>query len=251
MFIKYEEMLINSKPAPFTTLNEGFIINYAGFEQFTSSIHPLYNRDKDLKSKITECEEILKTYNIIPEFRIVFQKDYQPLDEELFRHGYERNGQGTVKMIDIKSLQNELFTFANFIENGIFVEESIKDFWLSDHSYLMNLSSEHDRIYRSCIKKLIVKAATFTLIEENTLIGQGFVTFQKEFMIIGNIIINPKFRTLSYAKRLLMSMLSYGLKKGAAVAIADVDYENTPANRLFSKVKFEDIYGYCYRIKKL
>ena len=251
MFIKYEELLLNSKPAAFTTLYEGLIINYAGINQFTKSIHPLYDRRNNIHERIASVEAILANYNQIPEYRIVFQKDYQEFDEELFRNGYERSGHGTVKMIDIKPLQNELFTFANFIQNGVFIEEEIKDFWLDDFSYLMNYSQVEDKIFRDSIKRLIVPCSTFTLIEENTLIGQAYATFQENYMIINSVVINKKTRNLSYGKRLLMSMLSYGLKRGAEIAIADVDYLDTAGNKLFDKVKFEDIYGYCYRIKRI
>ncbi len=250
MFIKYEEMLLNSKPAAFTTLYEGLIINYAGIDQFTKCIHLLYDRKNNTKNKIINVEAILLKYNQMPEFRIIFQKDYQEFDQELFNHGYEKNGHGTVKMIDIKALQNELFTFANFIQNGVFIEEEIKDFWIDDYSYLMRYSQQDDKIFKSSIKKTIVSCSTFTLIEENTLIGQAYATFQENYMIINNIVINKKTRNLSYGKRLLMSMLSYGLKKGAEIAIAYVNYNDSAGNKLFDKVKFEDIYGYCYRVKR-
>jgi N-acetylglutamate synthase-like GNAT family acetyltransferase len=154
-------------------------------------------------------------------------------------------------MIDIKPLQNELFTFANFIQNGVFIEEEIKDFWIDDFSYLLNYSQVEDKIFRDSIKRLIVPCSTFNLIEENTLIGQAYATFQENYMIINSIVINKKTRNLSYGKRLLMSMLSYALKRGAEIAIADVDYLDTAGNKLFDKVKFEDIYGYCYRIKRI
>ncbi len=250
MFIKYEELLLNSNPAAFTTLYEGLIINYAGINQFTKSIHPLYDRKKNIYERITKAEIIVSKYNQIPEYRIVFQKDYQEFDEELFKNGYERNGHGTVKMIDIKPLQNELFTFANFIQNGVFIEEEIKDFWIDDFSFLMNYSQSEDKIFRDSLKRLIVPCSTFTLIEEDTLIGQAYATFQENYMVINNIVINKKTRNLSYGKRLLMSVLSYGLKKGAEIAIADVNYLDVAANKLFNKVKFEDVYGYCYRIKR-
>ncbi len=249
MFIKYEELLLNSKPATFATLYEGFIINYAGIDSFTKSVHPLYDIKNDIQKKISTVETILSKYGQIPEYRIIFQKDYRELDEALFKNGYERIAQGTVKLIDIKPLQNELFTFANFIQNGVFVEEGIKDFWLEDFAYLMNYSQKEDKIFRSLVKNLIVPCNTFTLIEENTLIGQAYATFQENYMIINNIVINKKTRNLSYGRRLLMSMLSYGLKMGAEFAIADVDYSDTAGNKLFNKVNFEDIYGYCYRRK--
>lgn len=115
----------------------------------------------------------------------------------------------------------------------------------------MNYSQVEDKIFRDSIKRLIVPCSTFTLIEENTLIGQAYATFQENYMIINSIVINKKTRNLSYGKRLLMSMLSYALKRGAEIAIADVDYLDTAGNKLFDKVKFEDIYGYCYRIKRI
>lgn len=251
MFIKYEEMLLNSKPAPLTSIFEGFMINYGGFEKFTQSIHPLYGRDnKGTHEKTLRCEDIIKSRGFESRYRIVFQNDYKELDEELFKSGYERESQGTVKGIDISNLQRELFTFANFIQNGVYVEEELKDFWLSDYSYLMNIAEYDTKALADSIRGRLSKFVYFTLIEENILLGQGYVTFQEEFMIINNIIINPKYRRLSYGRRLLMSMLSYGFKQGASIALADVFYDDIPSNKLFQKVNFEDIYGYCYRVKK-
>lgn len=84
MFIKYEELLLNSKPAAFTTLYEGLIINYAGINQFTKSIHPLYDRKNNIHERIASVEAILANYNQIPEYRIVFQKTIRNLMRSFF-----------------------------------------------------------------------------------------------------------------------------------------------------------------------
>lgn len=249
MFIKYEEMLLNIRPAPYQLLNQGFLINFAGRDLFTSSVHPLYERNVDRERKIDSCERFFKAQDMAPSFRIVFQKDYQFFDEELFRRGYEKTGQGLVKQIEIKKIQDELFTFASFIENGIFVDEILKEFWLSEHYYLMNFDEEQELIFEDAINRVPLKAVYFTFVEQNTLLGQGLAMFEGNTMIIHTLVINEKFRNLSYGRRLLMSMLSYGLRSGAKKAITDIELNHSVAMKLFDKVGFEDLYAYWYRKK--
>lgn len=251
MFIHYEEKLLNAKPAPFQGLNHGFVMNFAGSEAFTSSIHPLYERNEYAAEKIDSCQDFCKEKGMDPCFRIVFQKDYQAFDDELFRQGYEKVGQGLVKHLDIHTVQKELFTFASFIQNGVFVEEELKEFWISEHAYLMDLDKEEEELLIDSVAKSPLKTVYFTFVEHNTLLGQGLAMFQGETMVIHTLVINPKFRALSYGKRLLMSMLSYGLQQGAMEAIADIDTKNVPALKLFHKIGFDDLYAYCYRRKSL
>lgn len=250
MFTEYEEMLLNMKPAPFQALHRGFVINCAGEDYFSSCIHPLYDRNQDMEEKISSCEEFLERLDIDPAFRIIFEKSYQRFDEELYRRGYEKAGQGLVKALDIKNLQEELFTFASFIQNGVFFEESLKDIWINDRVYLMEMRGEQKSLFIDSVSRVPLKAAYFTLVEQNVLLGQGLAMFSGDRMLIHSVVINKKYRRLSYGRRLLMSMLSFGLRSGARRAIADIDYRNANGLRLFEKVGFTDLYPYGYRMKR-
>lgn len=249
MFTEYEELLWSSRKAPFQAVQKGFFINYGGADYYTSSIHPLYDRNMDLVSKIDDCEQLLIEWDIDPCFRIVLSKDYQALDDELFRRGYERMEQGIVKRMDIKKIQDELFTFASFIQNGVFVEDELKDFWVTEHSNFQGFDKEQERSFVESMRKILYSTAYFMLVDQNTFLGQGVAVFQREKMFVHTLVINPKYRNLSYGRRLLMSMLSFGLKNGASEAIIDVDSRNIPAIKLLSKVGFEDLYPYYYRQK--
>lgn len=249
MFIECEEMFLSTKIAPLQAIHKGFILNLSGSDYFTSSIHPLYYRNENTGEKIHSCERISVGTGIDPCFRIVLFKEYQPFDEELFRRGYERIKQGIVKHIDIKSIQDELFTFASFIQNGVFVEESLKEFWLSEYSYFMGFDKLQEELFVRRTDRVLHKTVYFTLVEQNTFLGQGIAMFEEETMILDSLVINPKFRNLAYGRRLLMSMLSFGLRNGALRAIVDLDAKNVPSLKLFSEVGFEDFYPYYYRFK--
>lgn len=249
MFTKYEELLLSSRKAPFQAVQGGFLINYGGSDHFASSIHPLYDRHIDFVRKIDDCERLSIQLETDPCFRIVLSKDYQALDDELFRRGYERIEQGFVERIDIKKIQDELFTFASFIQNGVFVEDELKDFWVTEHANFRGFDKEQERSFVESMRNILYSTAYFTLVEQNTFLGQGIAVFQSDKIFVHTLVINPKYRNLSYGRRLLMSMLSFGLKNGASEAVVELDSKNVPAMKLLSKVGFEELYPYYYRQK--
>lgn len=250
MFTEYEELLLNIKPAPFQGVHKGFVIHCGGEDRFSSCIHPLYSRNQDMQEKISSCEEFVERLGIDPAFRIIFEKGYQRFDEELYRRGYEKVGQGLVKALDIEKLREELFTFASFIQNGVFFEESLKDIWVNDRVYLLEMREDRKDLFVDSMSRVMLKSAYFSLVDQNVLLGQGLAMFSGDKMLIHSIVINKKYRRLSYGRRLLMSMLSFGLRGGSKIAVTDIDYRNTTALKLFEKVGFEDLYPYCYRMKR-
>jgi len=65
-----------------------------------------------------------------------------------------------------------------------------------------------------------------------------------------DIVTHPNFRNRGYGRQLVLDLLSWGKERGARIAYLQVMLDNAPALRLYSKVGFEEIYRYWYRIKQ-
>lgn len=245
-----EEILLNSNPSTTDLRQNDFLIR---FRTNTSPcmIYAMEDKKNSLLERIQHNESLLFSKEYSPSYRILYTKEYRDLDEELFKCGYEKCMEGTVKVLDISKLQKELFTFASYIQNGVFIEEELKDHWMANYVKFLDMSEERVRVFHDNMSRTQEKFYYFTLLEEGVPVGVAYGSLDRGIFTVCDIVIVPRYRGLSYSKRLLMCMLSYAYRYDAELVIAEVEDLNIVANHLFEKVGFEDGYRFWERYKEM
>lgn len=251
MIQRIEELLINSNPSSSITIDNGFLIRYFNI----TNVCTINMIIPPAKAEITDIMDRhirkLSKNSINPYYRIVFSKNFENLEVEMVRSGFEIVNPGIVLALNLENREKELFAFANFIEQGIFVNTDLNDVWLSDYQKLTGMHSNQVNFFENNIQSNMFENMFFAIVDSARVIAMGFVTFIDEYMIINDLFVSPKYRKIDYGKKLLRGMLCKALTRGVKVVLADVPEENMEAHGLFAGQNFEKAYGYYYRGKKM
>lgn len=251
MIQRIEELLMNSSPSSGITIDNGFLIRYFNTSN-VCTINMLIPPAKDEIASIMDRHmRKLSKHDINPYYRVVFSKEFEHLEMEMLRGGFEISNPGLVLALNLENREKELFAFANFIEQGIFVDTGLNDEWLSDYQHLTEMHPRQRSFFEDNIQKSMLENMFFAIVDRERVIAMGYVTFIDEYMIINDLFVSPKYRNLDYGKKLLKGMLCKGLSKGIKVVIADVQEDNLVAQKIFADQDFEKVYAYYYRGKKI
>ncbi|MGB5824474.1 MAG: GNAT family N-acetyltransferase [Proteocatella sp.] len=251
MIQRIEELLMDANPSSCITVDNGFLIRYFNITNVCTINMIVPPRKEEITDIMDRHIKKLSKNSINPYYRIVFSKDFENLEIEMVRSGFEIANAGVVLALNLENREKELFAFANFIEQGIFVDTKLNDGWLSDYQYLTDMHANQISFFENNIQNNMLDNMFFAIVDRDRVIAMGFVTFIDEYMIINDLFVSPKYRNLDYGKKLLKGMLCKGLSRGAKVVLADVPEENLVAHKIFSDQDFEKAYGYYYRGKKL
>lgn len=244
-----EELLFNVNTSYYTAMHSGFLVDYINIDR-PCCIYAMSDKRSKLTERINSIEYTLRKNRLAPCYRLVSHGDFQQLDSVLLRNGYEMSDQGSVEFIELEHLRRELFTFASFLQNGVYIEEQLLDVWLEDFMYLHQYNDDYYRVFKNNMTRSYSDFVYFSLVEEGRLIGEAYAAIDRDIMIIKDIVIQEEYRGLKYGHRLLMSMLSFALKQDCKSCIIEVNSRNTVAVRLLNSVGFRTLYQYWYRIKK-
>lgn len=251
MIQRIEELLMDANPSSSITIDNGFLIRYFNISN-VCTLNMIVPPDKDDIQRILDKHfQKLSKNNINPYYRIVFSRGFEHLEMEMVRNGFEISNPGVVLALNLENREKELFAFANFIEQGIFVDTKLNEEWLNDYQYLTDMHANQRDFFENNIEKNMLENMFFAIVDRERVIAMGFVTFIDEYMIINDIFVSPKYRNLDYGKKLLKGMLCKGLSKGCKVVVADIPDDNLVAQKVFSDQDFEKVYGYYYRGKKM
>lgn len=251
MIQRIEELLMDSNPSSSITIDNGFLIRYFNITNVCTINMIVPPRREEILDIMDRHLKKLSKNNINPYYRVVFSKEFEHLEMEMVRSGFEIANPGLVLALNLENREKELFAFANFIEQGIFVDTKLNHEWLSDYQYLTDMHTGQRSFFEENIEKNMLDNMFFAIVDRERVIAMGFVTFIDEYMIINDLFVSAKYRNLDYGKKLLKGMLCKGLTKGAKVVLADVPEENLVAQKIFSDQDFEKAYGYYYRGKKM
>lgn len=245
-----EEILLNSDPSVADLFENDFLIKMLS-NQHPCMIHAIGDKKTSLADRIEYIEGLLSKKRRKPVYRILYTEEYRMLDEELFKQGYEKVNEGSVKYMDIRKIQKELFTFAAFIQNGVFAESSLESFWVDRYREFHGMKAEQLNIFVDNMRRSQEDFYYFTLMQQNTMIGLAYAAMDRGIFAIRDVVVAPRYQGLSYGRRLVMSMLSYAFKNEIEHVIIPIDVENEAANKLFNRIGFENAYHYWQRYKNI
>lgn len=247
----YEEYFLNASISTFSINIGGFISKCGGIDISSNCVFPIYEKnDSQIDKKISEIENFLLEKDIVPIYRIVYQDNYQKLDRVLFNKHYEKVANNIVLACPLQGKKNELFKFADFNESGIYIDTEITggDGFLEDYFYLRKISKNDQIIFNTAIDICPLKKYSASLLEEGHLIGQAYFIRQGDVVIIKDIVISTKYRGLGYSSKILYSILTYCLKNGAELVIAEIPTDNENVMNLFgNNPMFFKLYDIFYR----
>jgi N-acetylglutamate synthase len=244
MIREIEEISMNAWPALQTMHYDGWILRFAnGITKRLNSVNPIYASRIDVNEKINYCENVYRSQNLPPCFRITEIVQPSGLDQTLEAHGYEHVFDVSVQLVNISQLK---------LSPGetMQIAEVMDETWLDDYIRMNEVNPANKPVLKRIIEKIMVTRGLFTLHKNGIPVGCGLGVVESKHIGLFDIVIDKSYRNQGLGQILIESILDWGKSKGADYGYLQVLVDNSPAVRLYSKVGFKEEYRYWYRMKE-
>ncbi|AZN42158.1 GNAT family N-acetyltransferase [Paenibacillus albus] len=242
-----EELTMNAWPSLQTVAYEGWQLRFGnGYTKRSNSVHAMYGSDGDeavLAARIKACEAFYKKEGLPAIFKMT-PLCPSTLDAELQKRNYAIADPSRVMLLEsLEQLQVPHLS-------RIAVESTLSDEWL-DHLCAFNEMTEADKVNcAKIIKQSKVKQAFFTLYDGDNPVACGLGALERGFLGLYDIVTNRSDRNRGYGEQLILHMLAWARDNGAMRSYLLVVGSNAPANRLYEKLNYKEIYRYGYRVQQ-
>ena len=246
MIRKIEELSLNAWPALQTFAYDGWLMRFAnGYTKRANSVNPIYapNNDDDVEKKIEYCENIFRSRNLTPVFKMTSAAYPENLDEILDYYGYTTIDDTSVQLLELSMLREPSL-------HSVRLYEKLNDTWLNQYCLL---SSNHNESNMATMKQMlsliIPNTCYISLYDHETVVACGLGVIERGYLGIFDIVTNLHYRNRGFGEELILNLLKWGKENGATYSYLQVMLSNAPALRLYSKLGFQEIYRYWYRVK--
>ncbi|MBX2997036.1 MAG: GNAT family N-acetyltransferase [Caldilineaceae bacterium] len=245
-----EEISLNAWPANQTLVDEGWLLRFTGgYTRRANSVNPIYRVDENdaesVIARIDRCEQIYRRRNQPVIFKITPVVQPGNLDETLAQRGYALDAPTGVRL-------RSLTEFSPSDGNSnveIHLEPNPSTTWIETFSDFSALTEGQQVALSSIVANIAPLAAFVTLREDGQALACGLAVLERQMIGLYDIVTAPAARGQGYGTQLLHALLAWGKTHGAQHAYLQVMNNNLPAQRLYDRLGFREIYQYWYRVK--
>ncbi len=237
-----EEAAMNAWPAVQQVLYDGWVLRFAGgYTKRANSVNPLYSSTLDLNGKIEYCEEVFSDQGLPPIFRLIEPFVPLGLDAALEGRGYQKIDPTRVMSLNLQEWQ------PTQIQGGSLLELPLIS-WLDLFANFSGYSLEKHPLHQKILE--LIPSTTLWLSAEISRqpAACGLGVLQSQLFGLFDIVTHPDFRRQGWGTQLVAGMLNWACARGAKWAYLQVMESNAPAIGLYTKLGFQDVYGYWYRV---
>ncbi|WP_219837830.1 GNAT family N-acetyltransferase [Paenibacillus sp. R14(2021)] len=247
MTVQFEELTMNAWPSLRTVALDGWLLRLAdGFTKRANAVHAVYNGIEvtDLSCKIASCEDIYCRAGQDTIFKLT---PFSPagLDETLEHRGYVRVDPSRVMMLA------DLSAVAETMQEGVEIEqqERLTAEWLKTMCGFNGFTSEQQAAADRIMSTIAMKTGYFTLYVDGRPAACGLGVIERGFVGLYDIVTEQSMRSKGYGEQLIIHILQWARRSGASRSYLLVLRANGPANRLYTKLNYRELYPYWYRVK--
>ncbi|NBD26310.1 GNAT family N-acetyltransferase [Paenibacillus glycinis] len=251
MAVAIEELTMNAWPSQQTVAHGGWLLRLAeGYTKRANSVHPLYAQEEtaaSLRRKIDACEAF---YDRAGQDTIFKLTPFAPdgLDLALEARGYVLDTPSRVMMLP--NLDSLLRSKAYDPGIAIECEDRLSYSWLGLMCGFNDIPACKEGAAARILHAITMKTGYFTLYADKVPAACGLAVIEGEYVGLYDIATAPSQRNQGHGERLIRHMLQWARANGAARSYLQVVQSNAPANRLYAKLSYEELYPYWFRVKK-
>lgn len=239
-----EELSLNQWPALSTMLYDGWVLRLAdGCTKRSNSVSPIYGSTLDVDQKIRHCEDIYAANQLPAIFKITPFVHPIHLDTVLEQMGYA--------LIDTTSIQTmKLDKLAEPRIQTIKIVEHVDPEWLEQYARLDQASTHKLNTMKRMLSNINTQKGFILLYQDGQAVACGLGVIERGFIGLYDIVTDAEYRNQGIGEQLILNLLKWGRANGATNSCLAVVANNAPAQRLYAKVGFSEVYKYWYRIKR-
>jgi len=99
------------------------------------------------------------------------------------------------------------------------------------------------------LRNIASKKCFAVLLKDNQVVSCGLGVLENQYIGLFEVITAKTERRKGFGKELILNILNWAKQNGAQKAYLQVVMNNKPALNLYSKLGFQEVYQYFYRIK--
>lgn len=242
MIRKFEELSMNAWPSLQTKLYDGWILRFSdGYTRRANSVSPLYESAISLDKKIDFCEKDYKAHNLPTIFKLTDDSNPKGIDSTLEERGYTKVNETSLRIFDLSN-----YTIQEVKDISVKVE--LSDAWLQGFFTCSEIPDKQTQLTANRILNNILGEVIYVAKEiEGRIVGCGYGAIEGDHIGIFDIAVHKDYRGKGYGKDIITTILGLAKKKNITTAYLQVTVGNTPAEKLYEKIGFKQLYKYWYR----
>lgn len=246
MYKFLEEITINTWPARYSALMNGWLVRYAdGYTKRANSVSPLYLEPGcGVNGSIAAAEQFYRDAGQPVIFKMTPYVMPSDLDDRLAGRGYVQVDLSSVRIRDLKG---EIPYEADPSLLVVF-RDRLDAVWLEQMS-LMNGIPDHGQLTLAhTLASTPLRQGFFLLRQGEAAVAAGLGVIQQGWLGLYDIVTHPGFRQRGFGFQLIQRMLAWGREQGAHSSFLQVIQANEAACRLYDKLDYREVYSYWYRM---
>ncbi|MCL1820073.1 MAG: GNAT family N-acetyltransferase [Oscillospiraceae bacterium] len=241
----YEELSLNALPSLQTQFYDGWVLRFTNGYSYTNranSVNLLYPSALDAQEKIAECEKRYFAQGLPAVFKITDGTDIE-IDKRLDQAGYTILNPTYIMTAELKAFQN--------ISDNCILTSHINNKWLDAYFSLSKYTDEMKiSIAKQIFNNIKQEVLCGLIIKNGVTVACGMCVIERGYAGLFNIVVDESQRGNGYGTEICKSLLSEAKNLGAHTTYLQVMRENRTAINLYTKLGFNTLYSYWYRIKK-
>jgi N-acetylglutamate synthase len=228
-------------PALTTRAYDGWALRFAGgYTRRANSIHPLYASNLNLDEKLRACEEAYQAEKLPVIFKLT-PVHYPPnLDDVLEQRGYQYDAPTLVQVCDLVQTQEKTLLHG---------ASSLSQEWLEAYQTLNHVPAQHHETLQVMLMNIAHLTWYGVLHDQNgEIVALGLGVLQGSLLGIFDIVVAEQARQQGLGRQLMLMLMQWGHKQKARRAYLQVSQSNVAAQALYSKLGFQTVYPYWYRL---
>ena len=236
-----EEAALNAWPALHHFLYDGWILRYSmGYTKRANSVNPVYPSTINLDEKTESCEEAYAKQGLPPIFRLT-PLAADRLDSILEGRGYRKIDPTRVMLLDLNSWNYAAPDDPPLRELPL---EQWMGVFSSVSGSVVGKQPAHAEILQGILNPHIMAA----LEKSGQWLSCGLGVLEQDLFGLFDIITQTNFRNQGLGTTLIAGMLNWAKSQGAKYSYLQVMENNSVALRLYSRLGYQDLYSYWYRV---
>jgi ribosomal protein S18 acetylase RimI-like enzyme len=135
---------------------------------------------------------------------------------------------------------------------GILTENTFSDEWLKDFLNCSGLENEMvQRAAKEILSNIVGKVVVARKKIDDKIVGCGYGAIERGYIGIFDVIVDEHYRGKGFGQDIMDGILSTATDEKIENAYLSVVVGNTPAENLYQKLGFKEIYRYWYRKKSI
>jgi len=237
---RVEEASLNAWPALQQLVYDGWLLRLSrGFTKRANSAVPLGEGVLPLAKKLDFCADVYGRAGLDTVLRLATVHPLGDLDAQLDADRWSRIDATCVLACGISTAPRP--------DDATFVELEL-DRWLAAYGQLSSVPPEAQPLHRALLNGIALPRIFGGIESNGVIVAVGLAVVEDDLVGLFDVVTDPTLRRQGHGLAIVSRLLDRGARLGARTGYLQVLETNLPARALYTRLGFDELYRYWYRV---